>query len=589
MHKYRFLTLLLCLTLLAGILEPLKTSAAGKRVMISGDIVNIRAGPGESYEVIDKAKKGEAFTILKEEEDWYLVSLEGDRHGWIAGWLGVATEERHSTLGDEDGSDSSPLKEEESKSFLEEKDSSSILEETAEPPAEESNATSDSHEENSEESELQQVGIVITDRLKVRSGPSREHSVIGSLKNGSAVTVLTIQDGWAKITFQNKIAWVSSEYISLNGSPPEINKQLPEEKEANTEKEERLLERETEKSNGDKHIGIITADALKVRDTGSLDGKVIGTVKKGDSFAILEKKNGWVQIEFKPGHYGWVAGWFVDKPQKNIKQKKDNNQKAEKKTSKDRTATILYNGTNIRQEPDAASTVIKRAHAGDAFPILEMKGDWYGILLENGDKAYVAGWLVTVSGRTPRIKKQGNDGSLRNKLIIIDPGHGGKDDGATGIGGTKEKELTLDTARILNDKLRAAGAKVILTRNSDDFVSLNSRVRLSHILEADAYISIHFDSTTEQQVRGITSYYYHPYQKSLASHVHVALSGNTKMKDRGVRFGDYHVIRENNQNAILLELGYLSNPTEETLISSRKYHEQVSDAIVQGLTNFFDR
>lgn len=537
MHKYRII-LLLCFTLLVGILEPQKVSAAGIKLVISGNIVNIRAGPGESYEVIDKASKGEAFTVLKEAEGWYLVNLEGDRHGWIAGWLSVATtekeedEESPSALEENTGVDS-PLREENRGSTLEEKDASE-LDGAMEPSAEESkgsNANVDSLEEDSQMSKLQQ----------------KENS-------------------------------------------PEMNKRKkqPEEQETIAEKDKQYPEK-SEKPVGEKQVRIITTAALKVREIGSLHGKVIGTVKEGESFPILEEKNDWLKIEFKPGRYGWVAGWFVDKSQRETKQQRDKDQDAAKKNKQDSTATIVYNGTNIREEPDTGSTVVKRANVGDTFPIVEMKGDWYGILLKNGDKAYVAGWLVTVSGRAPQIKKQDTDGSLHDKLIIIDPGHGGKDDGATGIGGSKEKELTLKTAQILYDKLHAKGAKVILTRNSDEFVSLNSRVRLSHILEADAYISIHFDSIADSEVRGITSYYYHQYQKSLASHVHGALKGQTKMKDRGIRFGDYHVIRENKQNAVLLELGYLSNPTEENLISSRQYHEQVSDAIVQGLTNYFAR
>lgn len=548
MHKYRFITLLLCFTLLAGILGPLKVGATGSKLVISGDIVNIRAGPGEDYEVIDTASEGEAFTILKDAEGWYLVSLEGDRHGWIAGWLSVAADEKEEdeeppSVPEENMIGGSPLEGENIRSTLEEEGSSPILEEessseldgAAEPPAEESEdsvAIDNSHEENAEHSELQE---------------------------------------------------------KENDSNMNKREKRPEKQEGKVEKDIQHPEKGSAEPVGEKHFGTITAAALKVRETGSLDSKVIGTVKKGESFPILEKKNDWLKIEFKPGCYGWVAGWFVDKSQRVTKKKDDKVQESAKKNMKDSTATILYNGTNIREKPDTGSTVVQRANAGDAFPIVEMKGDWYEILLKNGDKAYVAGWLVTVSGRAPQIKKQGTDGSLQDKLIIIDPGHGGKDDGATGIGGTKEKELTLKTARILYNKLRAAGAKVILTRNSDAFVSLNSRVRLSHILEADAFVSIHFDSITDPQVRGITSYYYHPYQKSLASHVHGALRGQTKMKDRGIRFGDYHVIRENKQNAVLLELGYLSNPAEENFISSQKYQEQVSDAIIQGLTDYFAR
>lgn len=136
-------------------------------------------------------------------------------------------------------------------------------------------------------------------------------------------------------------------------------------------------------------------------------------------------------------------------------------------------------------------------------------------------------------------------------------------------------------------KLKAAGATVIFTRQQDTYVPLQSRVSMSHMNKADAFISIHYDSINDRSVRGMTTYYYHDYQQQFAADVHQGIMSKIDLNDRGYRHGDYYVIRENNSKAILLELGYLSNATEEIKVTSEQYQEAVSTGIFQGLRTHF--
>ena len=82
------------------------------------------------------------------------------------------------------------------------------------------------------------------------------------------------------------------------------------------------------------------------------------------------------------------------------------------------------------------------------------------------------------------------------------------------------------------------------------------------------FISIHYDANEDSSVSGFTTYYTNGYQQKLAEYVHEGLASKVNLKDRGPRFGNYLVLRENRQNAILLELGYLSNPSEERAITT---------------------
>jgi N-acetylmuramoyl-L-alanine amidase len=407
-------------------------------------------------------------------------------------------------------------------------------------------------------------GKITVNSLNVRSAPSLQSTIIGKLQKGEAVTVLSQKGEWTEISYSGKSAWISSEYVlvekkvSKKNSTPKVS------------------------SNLSGVIGTVTATTLSVRDEGNLNGNIIGAVSKGEKFQIYEEVNNWAKIEWKPGKFGWVANWFLDKTE-------SSSNKPVGQSVKNSTVTILHNGTNLRKGPSIHSEVIQRANQGETFEVVRLQNDWYEIRLQNGETAFVAGWIVHVKGSAPQVEKPGVKMNLKNKTIVLDPGHGGRDHGTTGTKGTLEKQVTLRTANLLYDKLKSSGANVILTRKDDTYIPLSSRTGIAKYHNADAFISIHYDSNSNHSVRGITSYYYHAFQKPLAESVHSATIKKTKMKDRGVRFGDYYVIRETNKNAILLELGYLSNPTEEIFVTSDQYQESVSSGIFQGLASYFNQ
>ncbi|WP_318508258.1 SH3 domain-containing protein [Bacillus sp. T3] len=398
------------------------------------------------------------------------------------------------------------------------------------------------------------------DNVRVRSGPGTKYKVLDSVNLGQTGEVKELNGDWVKITYSGNTGWVSSNFVELS------------QKEENNQSQ-----KESTSTKTDKATGTVTATSLIVRKKGALDGDIIGKVYQGDKFVILDEVNNWMKIEYKSGSYGWVASWYMEK---SVTKTNDS-------VSKTGTVKILFDGTNIRKKPSVQSDVVKRANEGDTFKIVKVTNDWYEISLENGDSAYVAGWLVQDLNSSQQIEKSGSEIHLKNKTIVVDPGHGGKDQGTEGYKGTQEKNVTIKTALLLSNKLKAAGANVILTRSNDSFLSLSSRVRLSHYHSADAFISIHYDSINDTSVRGTTSFYNHPFQKPLASSLHSAIVQSTGLKDRGVRFGDYHVLRENKRNATLLELGYLSNPTEENLITTDAFQEKAATGIYKGLVKYF--
>lgn len=175
---------------------------------------------------------------------------------------------------------------------------------------------------------------------------------------------------------------------------------------------------------------------------------------------------------------------------------------------------------------------------------------------------------------------------LQGKTIVLDPGHGGKDVGSTGGNGTFEKDVTLRTALNVRKKLVQQGANVVMTRDADTTISLGARTAVAQTENADLFISIHFDAFQTSDVYGMTMFYNKPQDEGIAQKLHDQIfKSDMNTKDRGVRFGDYHVIRENTKPAVLLELGYISNKNEEARMQTDAFQEQISTAIASGVEN----
>ncbi|WLR49972.1 N-acetylmuramoyl-L-alanine amidase [Bacillus tianshenii] len=146
----------------------------------------------------------------------------------------------------------------------------------------------------------------------------------------------------------------------------------------------------------------------------------------------------------------------------------------------------------------------------------------------------------------------------------------------------------MKSALSLASKLKQNGANVILTRSDDRYITLNYRVDISHYYDADAFLSLHYDSTGDKSVNGIGSFYYSK-QKDypLAEAIQRSLIQQTGHTDRQARYGNYHVLRENRQPAALIELGFLSNANEEAIIKTNDFQSKAVEGIYKGLVNFF--
>lgn len=390
--------------------------------------------------------------------------------------------------------------------------------------------------------------------VNARSGPGTDYEVVQRLKKGDIYTVIDTKSEWTQIELSDgEEAWVYNELISVNESS----------------------NKSEDNSNPEAPYAIVTASNLTVKNKPNAESKKVSTIQKGESYSIIDENNNWIKVKISDDESGWIPKWNAEIVSEEIE------------TVDEGTVTVLYDNVPLRAEASLKSDVKKFAEKGKELKVTSIEGNMYKVKIGWFRKAYVAGWLVEASGDLPQLTKKGEYNSFENTLIVIDPGHGGNDSGTIGASGTYEKDLALYTASLLKDKLENAGATVILTRESDTYVSLEARVQIANAYRPDAFISIHYDSADQTEIQGITQYYYHSSQKGLAESINKSMNEYNISKNRGTHFGNYQVLRHNGYPSVLLELGYLSNPEEEATVTGPKFQEQITTAISEGLTDYF--
>ncbi len=173
-----------------------------------------------------------------------------------------------------------------------------------------------------------------------------------------------------------------------------------------------------------------------------------------------------------------------------------------------------------------------------------------------------------------------------SKKIVIDAGHGGTDCGAIRED-INEKDITLDVSKQVRDMLVKKGYFVQMTRDTDEYVSLQDRVSISENFNTDIFVSIHVNSSTGTEANGIETHYYNQNSLFLAQTVHAALASEINAKNRGLFKSKFYVINHTTSPAILIEIGFLSNAEERSQLMSADRRKKTAKAIVEGVENYF--
>jgi N-acetylmuramoyl-L-alanine amidase len=189
-----------------------------------------------------------------------------------------------------------------------------------------------------------------------------------------------------------------------------------------------------------------------------------------------------------------------------------------------------------------------------------------------------------------------NNTTLKSKIIVVDPGHGGSNPGAV-ANNTRESDNNLAVALKLRDKLVQAGAKVLMTRDTDRTVApegsslskeLADRVALANTNQADIFISIHSNSNSDATIQGAMTFYPTGKSSALASTIEKALISQTGAVDKGTSPATFHVLRNTSMPSTLVEMGFVSNKEEAAQLNSDSYRNKLAQGIFTGIANYFN-
>lgn len=177
--------------------------------------------------------------------------------------------------------------------------------------------------------------------------------------------------------------------------------------------------------------------------------------------------------------------------------------------------------------------------------------------------------------------------------MVLDPGHGGGENGAIGCSGEREADLNLAIALKFRDLLRAEGVNVIMTREGDQEVSLGDRVALANDKKVDLLISIHNnalpDGRDPAKEHGTSSYWYHKQSKELARALKNGLVKEVGLPDIGDRWQNLALCRPSAMPAVLMEVAFMVNPDEYAKLTDPSFQDKAAHGLLNGLLSYFGR
>lgn len=361
----------------------------------------------------------------------------------------------------------------------------------------------------------------------------------------------------------------------------------------------------------------------------------VGQAVQGDIFKLTGKAGNWYQITTGAGKEVWVASWLVEVQESRAEEPASGSRGGDRggrvpagqshlsvssvKSEGETTSFIVRAGgveaprLSLLEQPrqlllDFAGITLKPSNPGEALELkgrlasklhtLQLTPDIVQVVVElQGPCSYS---VTRVSPESFLVKIEPPD--LDGRLVVIDPGHGNfksggwTDPGAIGSrSGLHEADLVLEMGLKVAELLQARGAKVLLTRRGNAWLTLEERAQLANQAGADVFVSIHANSSVDPGYSGSSVYYYAPggsqraQRMKLASCLQRQLLLELGRNDQGVREYDFSVLRHTTVPSALVEVAYLSNPEEERLLGNAEFRQKAAEAIAAGITDYLQQ
>ena len=413
--------------------------------------------------------------------------------------------------------------------------------------------------------------------LNVRATASANAGIIGRVKTGDILDVYGQDGNWLKVAYEGKLGYVSQSYAKLlNADGQELGSVT----------------------------GEVVANAASVQafSKPSLQTALVGTFAKGAKIQVYETLDGWylTKIGNVPA-YVQIADTNVvvvetqppvvetpteTKPVEVVPETPPVVEQPAVNTGSGTKGRVTVGGLHVRKTASASAASLGKLGKGNVVTVHSVSGYWAHVTTHSGIKGYV---------HKSYLKLLNQSGSVvKNRVIVLDPGHGGKDPGAMS-GSYTEKAIVLKVSNLVKQKLEAQGATVKMTRTGDTYPTLPERVAFSKNNYAEIFLSIHVNAATSTAAKGAETFYsvssgdMYEEDIDLATFVNNQIVKNADMQNRGVRKYPYYVINNMDIPAILVELGFISNPSDREKLVSNKYVEIYAQSIYNGIVQYYSK
>lgn len=404
----------------------------------------------------------------------------------------------------------------------------------------------------------QVIGLVkvTTDGLNIRKSTdsSSTTNIVGKVNTGGKLSVYAVEGNWLKVSYKGAYAYIFKQYAEFLDADGNVLGAV--EKEVTTK----------------------NAVNLYVKPTSS--AKVISTIKTNVKLPVYKTVGGYylTQVDGLPGYV--VANSTTDA----VEEEKPN-PGTPPVISGDVLGRVTVANLNVRSQSNSTSAVLFKLNKGEYVQVNSISGYWAEITY-NGQTGYVHKSYLKLLNQSAK--------PLQNRVIILDPGHGGKDPG-TVKGSVSEKSITLKVSTQVKQLLESAGAKVYMTRTGDTYPSLQDRVDFTQANYGEIFVSVHVNSAANSSAQGTETYYAistgDMYQEDidLATFVNNQIVNNLNMKNRGVKQEQYYVIRNMVIPSILVELGFLTNTEDHNKMTNDQYVNLFAESIYNGILQYYKK
>lgn len=329
---------------------------------------------------------------------------------------------------------------------------------------------------------------------------------------------------------------------------------------------------------------VVNTNSLNVRKGPGINYKVIKKLKNNTTVTQTSKTGIWSKVKVG-STTGYVSSKYLKKVIKKVSNTKSNIGKYYSTTA----ASL-----NVRQTSSASSKKLGVLKFGTQLIIKgQAANGWYKVEYKTGKTGYVSNGYGIVSKSKDNVYPKGTIfGPLSGRTFVVDPGHGGKEKGASYYG-IHEKDINLKASKILQNELIKNGAKVVMTRTTDKTLTLQKRVSISKATKPDAYLSIHHNVYVRKSEEGYLALYTKKSEKTFTQYVfkglHKPISEVSDVPAEEYRYQNLHVLRENPYIGTLLEYGYMNRKSELEKIDTDEYRQAMAEGITQGMINYFNK